>query len=95
MTGINKKIALVIGDSHDSPKISKERFYWIGRHAAFLKPDILIHIGDLSSLDSLCDFIPDDTYTAKVTMKKICLAYRRHCLSWTKGWATTMLRRFY
>ena len=67
MTGINKKVALVIGDSHDSPKISKERFYWIGRHAAFLKPDILIHIGDLSSLDSLCHFIPDDTYTAKVT----------------------------
>ena len=67
MTGINKKVALVIGDTHDAPKINKERFYWIGRHTAVLKPDVLIHIGDISSFDSLCHFIPDDTYTAKVT----------------------------
>ena len=67
MTGINKKVALVIGDTHDAPLLSKERFYWIGRHTAVLKPDVLIHIGDISSFDSLCHFIPDDTYTAKVT----------------------------
>ena len=67
MTGIKKETVLVIGDSHDSPKMSKDRFFWIGKFCAELKPDILIHIGDISSFDSLCHFIPDDTYTAKVT----------------------------
>jgi len=67
MTGINKKVALVIGDTHDAPTLSKERFFWIGRHTAVLRPDIIIHIGDMSSFDSLCHFIPDDTYTAKIT----------------------------
>jgi len=44
---------MAIGDSHDQPNISKDRFKWMGMHAATLKPDRIIHIGDFASWDSV------------------------------------------
>lgn len=44
---------LAIGDAHDSPKLDKERFNWMGRHAAETRPDWIVQIGDLLTLDSL------------------------------------------
>jgi predicted phosphodiesterase len=44
---------LAIGDSHDSPSLDKDRFRWMGKHAAFMKPDRIVHIGDFASWDSM------------------------------------------
>lgn len=44
---------LAIGDSHDQPNIDKERFKWMGKHAAQMKPDRIVHIGDFASWDSM------------------------------------------
>lgn len=44
---------LAIGDPHDKPGRDKERFAWIGRHALETKPDAIVCIGDMASLDSL------------------------------------------
>jgi hypothetical protein len=56
---------LGVGDAHDHPRISKERFYWIGRHAAELGVDYIVQIGDFASVDSLNSHIPNDTLLAK------------------------------
>ena len=56
MTDIKKKVALVIGDTHDAPKINKERFYWIGRQIKDYQPDYIVQIGDWSNFDSLANF---------------------------------------
>ena len=37
---------IVIGDTHDSPKIPKDRFLWIGKYIRENRPDYIIHIGD-------------------------------------------------
>jgi predicted phosphodiesterase len=43
----------VIGDSHDSPHLKdKRRFTWIGRHINETKPDHVVQIGDLLTMDS-------------------------------------------
>ena len=47
---------LVIGDTHDSPDIPKDRFYWIGKHIKNTKPDYVVQIGDFGSFDSLSFF---------------------------------------
>ena len=44
---------LAIGDPHDKPGRDKERFAWFGAHAAKIKPDAIVCIGDMASLDSL------------------------------------------
>lgn len=44
---------LAIGDSHDSPALDKDRFRWMGKHAAQMKPDRIVHIGDFASWDSM------------------------------------------
>lgn len=44
---------LGIGDLHDSPSLDKERFRWIGRHAAATRPDRVVMIGDIADFDSL------------------------------------------
>lgn len=44
---------LAIGDPHDKPGRDKERFAWIGRHARETRPDAIVCIGDMASLDSL------------------------------------------
>ena len=47
---------LVIGDPHCNPKASNDRFLWAGKLARDLKPDTIICMGDLSSLDSLSSY---------------------------------------
>lgn len=44
---------LAIGDSHDHPSATKDRFKWMGKHAAAMKPDRIVHIGDFASWDSV------------------------------------------
>ena len=57
---------LVIGDTHDSPNIPKNRFHWIGKHIRKSKPDYIVHIGDFSSLDSLSFFQKNSTQQGKL-----------------------------
>jgi len=53
VSGPQTKDIVVIGDAHDSPKRSKDRFLWISRYCAENPPDILGSIGDMGSFDSL------------------------------------------
>ena len=55
----------VIGDFHDSPKMSKDRIVWIAKHIKKTKPDYIIQIGDFSSIDSCCWHIKNDTMAAR------------------------------
>ena len=57
---------LVIGDVHDSPKLSKDRLTWIGKYARKSKPDYIIQIGDFGSFDSLSSFQKNDTQQGKL-----------------------------
>lgn len=45
---------LVIGDAHSDPKVSNERFDWLGRFIAEHRPDVIIDIGDWHTMGSLC-----------------------------------------
>jgi predicted phosphodiesterase len=56
---------LAMGDAHDDPKIPKDRFYWMGCHAAASGADWLVSIGDLATMDSLNSHIANDTLQAK------------------------------
>lgn len=44
---------LAIGDTHDQPGMSKDRFKWIARHARDTLPDRIVQIGDFASWDSV------------------------------------------
>lgn len=44
---------LGIGDLHDNPSLDKSRLKWIGRHAAKMRPDRVVFIGDVADFDSL------------------------------------------
>jgi hypothetical protein len=44
---------LGIGDAHDSPELPKDRFGWLGKYAADIKPDAVVFIGDIADFDSL------------------------------------------
>ena len=37
---------IVIGDTHDSPHIAQDRFFWIGKHIRKVKPDYVVHGDD-------------------------------------------------
>lgn len=56
---------LAIGDAHDDPHIPKDRFRWFGKHAAAMKADYVVQIGDWATLDSLNSHIPNETLQAK------------------------------
>lgn len=56
---------LAIGDAHDSPGLEKDRFHWMGRYAAETRPDYIIQIGDMLTLDSLNSHIPNDTFNGR------------------------------
>ena len=59
---LNEKVRIIYWtDSHDSPYINKDRFRWLGRYVHDIKPDIVVHGGDISSFDSLCRHEPNDT----------------------------------
>jgi Icc-related predicted phosphoesterase len=58
---------IAIGDLHDSPNIrDKSRFRWIAKHIKKVKPDVVVQIGDIITLDSCTHYISDDTYTARI-----------------------------
>lgn len=63
--GIPRTKALAIGDAHDDPNIPKDRFRWMGRHAAEIGADWVVQIGDCLTLDSLNAHIPNDTLAGK------------------------------
>jgi hypothetical protein len=63
-TGGGYKV-LAIGDAHDDPHLPKDRFRWFGAHAAAMKADYVVQIGDWATLDSLNSHIPNDTLAAK------------------------------
>ena len=57
---------IVIGDTHDSPKIEQDRFVWIGKYIKETKPDYIIQIGDWASFDSLSYFQKNSTQAGKL-----------------------------
>ena len=53
-TPTHEKIRICcIGDAHDTPGLSKERFRWIGEHINATRPDVVVQIGDFATVDSL------------------------------------------
>lgn len=47
---------LIIPDSHSSPDTSNERFVWLGRFILDRQPDIIVNLGDLFDMNSLCSY---------------------------------------
>lgn len=45
---------LIIGDSHAHPDYSNERFTMLGKLIHDLKPEVVVNIGDLADMPSLC-----------------------------------------
>lgn len=48
------KVHLIIPDSHAHPDHSNDRFTWLGKLIHDVKPDVVINIGDLADMASLC-----------------------------------------
>jgi hypothetical protein len=48
------KTHLVIGDSHAHPDYDNERFTWLGKLIHDIRPDVVVNIGDLADMASLC-----------------------------------------
>jgi len=44
---------VAIGDTHDQPGMSKDRFKWIGRYCVEAMPHRIVQIGDFASWDSV------------------------------------------
>jgi predicted phosphodiesterase len=53
---------LVISDTHDDPRIAKDRWRWMGYHAKKYQYDHIIHLGDVLDLLSLCDHVRNDSH---------------------------------
>ena len=51
----------VLGDCHDDPHISKERFTWLGRFIVDMAPDRIVQIGDIADMESLSFHASNDT----------------------------------
>lgn len=64
--GGTKYRVMAIGDTHDAPKIPKDRFRWLGKLAGEERPDVIIQIGDMLTLDSLNTHIPDETFEGRL-----------------------------
>lgn len=47
---------LVIGDSHAKPEVDNERYDWLGRMIADIRPDEVIDIGDFGDFAALCSY---------------------------------------
>lgn len=54
-----------IGDTHDDKHIPKDRFRWFGKHAADMRADYTVQVGDWATVDSLNNHIPNETLQAK------------------------------
>lgn len=49
-------IHLVIPDSHAKPDVSNRRFELLGKFILDLKPDVIVNIGDMADMESLCSY---------------------------------------
>lgn len=47
---------LVIPDAHADPKVSNRRALWVGELIADVKPDVVINVGDLAEMNSVCQY---------------------------------------
>lgn len=47
---------LIIPDSHAHPSHSNERFTWLGKLIRDIKPDVVVNIGDMADMVSLCHY---------------------------------------
>lgn len=47
---------LIIPDSHAHPDFNNDRFTWLGRAIVDIKPDVVIDIGDMADMASLCSY---------------------------------------
>lgn len=56
---------VVIPDAHDSPKLDKDRFEWMGKYIAKNRPDKVVIIGDFADFESLCSHVRNDTWDGK------------------------------
>lgn len=63
--GKGRTRVVAIGDAHDGPAIAKDRFRWFGQFVAERRPDVVIQIGDMFSLDSLCRYDGNETLKGK------------------------------
>jgi predicted phosphodiesterase len=64
--GQGKIRVVAIGDAHDAPSIpDKSRFRRIGQYIAATKPDMVIQIGDLASVDSLSRHDRNETHIGR------------------------------
>ena len=47
---------LIIPDPHAHPDFHNERADWLGKLIKYLKPDVVINIGDAADMPSLCSY---------------------------------------
>lgn len=47
---------LVIGDSHSDPDVPNDRYVWLGRLVAEVRPDVVVDIGDWTEMGSLSSY---------------------------------------
>lgn len=47
---------LIIPDSHAHPDFNNDRFTWLGRAIIDIKPDVVVDIGDMADMASLCSY---------------------------------------
>lgn len=59
------KSVILIGDAHDAPEIPKDRFYHMGKYIEAERPDQIVQIGDIASMDSLSRHTGNETLAGK------------------------------
>lgn len=47
---------LVIGDSHSDPDVPNDRYAWLGKLVAEIRPDVVVDIGDWADMGSLSSY---------------------------------------
>lgn len=50
------KTHLIIPDSHAKPGVTNHRFELLGKLIVALKPDVIVNIGDMADMESLCSY---------------------------------------
>jgi|TARA_B100001564_G_scaffold294548_1_gene259404 predicted phosphodiesterase len=90
---------IAIGDLHDSPNIrNKSRFRWIAKHIRKVKPDAVVQIGDMITLDSCTYYISDDSYTARIekpTFMKEMQSFDEALEEFAYGLKDTKVKKYY
>ena len=47
---------LIIPDSHAHPQYSNKRYDWLGKLILDIKPDVVVNLGDMADMASLCSY---------------------------------------